>query len=477
MVEKNKEKKVVTETYAKFLYLKQKYGLCPLRDYQDFLNQLKKLQQEVSSADEKNFGLTYEDENSMKIKVKGSVGGDSVLWHYIFTEAWSGKPLREEATLHYVVFFVPKVKEPREKVEVVKIPEIREETKDILISEIYIPPDYSRRIIDYQYIFDLSQSIKEAGQVIPIIVVPINYVKNLDKRYPDGKKYKYILIDGLHRIEAIKRLNRLYIRATIKYNDYDLEDLKSFTQERANKLSIIENVIKIHTFIERGFTQEKISKISGFSQSYVSKLEKIYPLVNLFERIDILALQTYETLEYLCKVLSSSKTIEKKKYEFLKSKIIEEFNKGKKEFSVEDIKKYESDFYWKEKEEKYGEVVEVLRKTEEEMAIEKSQKQIEKPIARIPTREEIQEKEVKRRREEKKKTPEEGLERKVDSYSSSFPKDVAQIWKKYAKSKPIVMKKYLTEYRRNCVARIIKEGGLTNEDLERIFKEEVEKFE
>ncbi|MEM2179064.1 MAG: hypothetical protein QW272_09630, partial [Candidatus Methanomethylicaceae archaeon] len=233
-------------------------------------------------------------------------------------------------------------------------------------------------------------------------------------------------------------------------------------------------------------TEQQIADDFKLSQPFISELLSIAK-ANLKsdwkDKEYVLTAFTKPALKRLIELrkfwLIDPKSKEGRRYEYVKERAIEDFDRhGIRKIRVKNIEKYEKDFDWKLEEEKYGKgVVQVVREALE--SPKESQMQIEKPIEEkkttIPMREEI--KEIKKRREEKKKTPEEGLERKVDSYSSSFPKDVAQIWKKYAKSKPIVMKKYLTEYRRNCVARIIKEGGLTNEDLERIFKEEVEKFE
>ncbi|MEM2179062.1 MAG: ParB N-terminal domain-containing protein [Candidatus Methanomethylicaceae archaeon] len=106
--------------------------------------------------------------------------------------------------------------------------EIKKELKEIKISSIFIPPDYRRRYIDPEWVDTIALSIWKYGQINPIIVVPINYVKDLDKRYPEAKKYEYILIDGLYRIKAMEFLGQSRIRALIKYNDYDIEDLKYF---------------------------------------------------------------------------------------------------------------------------------------------------------------------------------------------------------------------------------------------------------
>jgi hypothetical protein len=60
-----------------------------------------------------------------------------------------------------------------------------------------------------------------------------------------------------------------------------------------------------------------------------------------------------------------------------------------------------------------------------------------------------------------------------------FPKEIALLFIKYVESNQnnIRNKGSLLKYIRNCIARIIKESKMSIEEIEKIFKEEAEKFE
>ena len=64
---------------------------------------------------------------------------------------------------------------------------------DILIDDIYIPAKHRQRIVDQKAIEELAESILEVGGLkAPILV------------RPDGARY--VLVSGLHRLEACKAL-------------------------------------------------------------------------------------------------------------------------------------------------------------------------------------------------------------------------------------------------------------------------------
>ncbi len=64
---------------------------------------------------------------------------------------------------------------------------------DILIEDIYIPAKHRRRTVDRKAVEELAESILEAGGLkAPILV------------RPDGARY--VLVSGLHRLEACKAL-------------------------------------------------------------------------------------------------------------------------------------------------------------------------------------------------------------------------------------------------------------------------------
>ncbi len=64
---------------------------------------------------------------------------------------------------------------------------------DILIDDIYIPAKHRRRTVDRKAVEELAESILEAGGLkAPILV------------RSDGARY--VLVSGLHRLEACKAL-------------------------------------------------------------------------------------------------------------------------------------------------------------------------------------------------------------------------------------------------------------------------------
>ncbi|MCH8092514.1 MAG: ParB N-terminal domain-containing protein [Proteobacteria bacterium] len=64
---------------------------------------------------------------------------------------------------------------------------------DILIDDIYIPAKHRRRTVDQKAVEELAENILEVGGLkAPILV------------RPDGARY--VLVSGLHRLEACKAL-------------------------------------------------------------------------------------------------------------------------------------------------------------------------------------------------------------------------------------------------------------------------------
>ncbi len=63
---------------------------------------------------------------------------------------------------------------------------------DILIDDIYIPAKFRQRTVDPKAVEQIAESILEVGLKTPILV------------RPDGARY--VLVSGLHRLEACKAL-------------------------------------------------------------------------------------------------------------------------------------------------------------------------------------------------------------------------------------------------------------------------------
>jgi ParB/RepB/Spo0J family partition protein len=76
------------------------------------------------------------------------------------------------------------------------------ETEIIAIDEIYVPAK-RRGTLDEAKVETLAESILENGQQTPIHV------------RPDPEKSRYVLVEGLHRLEALKALGEATIDALI----------------------------------------------------------------------------------------------------------------------------------------------------------------------------------------------------------------------------------------------------------------------
>ena len=63
---------------------------------------------------------------------------------------------------------------------------------DIYINDIYIPAKHRQRTVDPKAVEELAESILDVGMKTPILV------------RPDGARY--VLVSGLHRLEACKAL-------------------------------------------------------------------------------------------------------------------------------------------------------------------------------------------------------------------------------------------------------------------------------
>jgi ParB/RepB/Spo0J family partition protein len=476
-------------------YYIRTYDFHPPRDFDDLLNQFKSIG-EKNPEDALPFLHTWKliEDHKNRFVMSCRTGSYHTLYYEIFTGECAGKFLK---TVGWDTFWeFPKVIAPREKIEKIEVPKVKEEIKEVLITDIFIPPDYSRIYVDPNHVNEIAQSIKESGQVDPIVVVPINYVKNLEKEYGAGaKKYRYILIRGFHRIKAMQSLNQLYIRAIVKYNEYDEEDLNSLCETGLEQLSAYEQAKKVKKFRDKGYKEEEIAKRIGKVQSHVSQLLSIAE-ANLKkdygDKEYVLTAFTFNTLLNL----ANTKIVEKRQYDFYVKKSIEEFENGRRIFSLQDLgrwsKEYTKPIEEKEKEiqrKLYGEEIPTIQT---QKPIESQQvQQVQKPISRIPTQEEVKEKEEeykKKLREKKKKerTPEEKFNKKIESYKYFYGEEfdsMNNILIKYMKDHDIPFERVqkLQAYYRECNREAWKfsQEKLSKEEkeeLNRIFYNIADKF-
>jgi len=466
-------------------YYFEKYGhlFYPPRDFNDLLNQFKKVE-EIDKEDAFPFLHTWKliENYENRFIMSCRTGGYHMLFYEIFTTKCAGKFLR---TVGYDTFWeFPKTIAPKEKekVEVIETPEVKAEEKDILINEIFIPPDYSKRVVNPNHVNNLAISMKEIGQVDPIVVVPILYVKDIEKKYgvEVKKKYKYILIRGRHRIFAKKLLNNLYIRARVIYNDYEEERFRSFVENTLfGRASVYDQSIEIRRFLNLGKKEIDIAKEMGKPQPYINRIKKYSELENKFREKDyVLTILTEGALEEVYKI---SLDPDPRQLNFIKEKLIKAYESGVEKVDVYDIHKWCEEYRELiEKKEKeiqrklYGEEISTIQT---QKPIESQQvQQIEKPIS-IPKQEEVKEKikEVKRRKKEK--TPDEKFEYNFKIISYSHPKRIVSIVKKILDGIPIEEKKKLNinEIFRKCEEALLNSAmKKSDEEIEKLFKSVIE---
>jgi ParB-like partition proteins len=129
------------------------------------------------------------------------------------------------------------------------------------LDKLVLNPEIAARVkVDEEYINLLMKSLKEDGQLHPITVRPL----------PDGR---YEIIDGLHRVEAAKRLGWRDIEANIVSVD-DLE--AKFLALKANLVRrnlepVQEGELVYRIMVKHGLTEKQVAERLGVSLEWVSK--------------------------------------------------------------------------------------------------------------------------------------------------------------------------------------------------------------
>ena len=131
----------------------------------------------------------------------------------------------------------------------------------IPLDNLVLNPEVAARIrVDEEYLKVLMKSLKEDGQLHPITVRPL----------PDGK---YEIIDGLHRVEAAKRLDWKDIEANV----VSLDDLEAkFLALKANLVRrnlepVQEGELVYRIMVKHGLTEKQVAEKLGVSVEWVSK--------------------------------------------------------------------------------------------------------------------------------------------------------------------------------------------------------------
>jgi len=131
----------------------------------------------------------------------------------------------------------------------------------IPLDRIVVNPEIVARVkVDEEHIALLMKSLKEDGQLSPIIVRPL----------PDGR---YELIDGFHRVEAAKRLGWRDIEANVIHVD-DVE--AKFLALKANFVRrslepVEEGEVIYRIMVKHGLTEKQVAEKLGVPVRWVSE--------------------------------------------------------------------------------------------------------------------------------------------------------------------------------------------------------------
>ena len=125
---------------------------------------------------------------------------------------------------------------------------------------VFNPEIVSRSKIDEEHLKFLMKSLSEDGQLHPIIVRPLG----------DGR---YEIIDGLHRVEAAKRLKWKDIEANVVHAD-DVE--ANFLSLKANLIRrnlepVQEGEVVYRIMVKHNLTEKQVAEKLGVSVEWVSK--------------------------------------------------------------------------------------------------------------------------------------------------------------------------------------------------------------
>ena len=131
----------------------------------------------------------------------------------------------------------------------------------IPLDKLVLNPEIAARVrIDEEYLKVLMKSLTEDGQLHPITVRPL----------PDGK---YEIIDGLHRVEAAKRLKWKDVEANVvSVNELEAKFLSlKANLVRRNLEPVQEGEVVYKIMVKHGLTEKQVAERLGVSVEWVSK--------------------------------------------------------------------------------------------------------------------------------------------------------------------------------------------------------------
>lgn len=141
--------------------------------------------------------------------------------------------------------------------------------KQIPLIQISTNPDQPRKTFTEQELNDLSESIKEKGVLVPIIL-----------RAVQNKPYLYEIVAGERRFRAAKMAGLSEIPALVKtLNDKNAMEIALIENVQRENLNPIEEAMGYKNLMEKcDYSLEDVSKLIGKSVSYIRNLMRINSL-------------------------------------------------------------------------------------------------------------------------------------------------------------------------------------------------------
>ena len=141
--------------------------------------------------------------------------------------------------------------------------------KQIPLAQISPNPDQPRKTFNEKELHDLSESIKEKGVLVPIIL-----------RSVQNKPYLYEIVAGERRFRAAKQAGLSEIPALVKtLSDNNAMEIALIENVQRENLNPIEEALAYQNLMEKcGYELEDISKLIGKSESYIRNLMRINSL-------------------------------------------------------------------------------------------------------------------------------------------------------------------------------------------------------
>ena len=215
------------------------------------------------------------------------------------------------------------------------------------LNSIDLNPKQPRKIFDGEKLAELSNSIKNLGQLVPIIV----------KENP-LKKGRFIVVAGERRLRASKIAGMKFIDVIIKSENDEYSSLASVIENvQREDLTSLEEAEAYRSLIsEYNLTHEEISKYTGKSRSHISNFIRIVGLPEEVKKLlsakkisfgHARALLAASNIKQLAKIVVSkelnvrqTEDLVKNEQNIGKSQLNKEGNIKEKDPNISDYEKY-----------------------------------------------------------------------------------------------------------------------------------------